>query len=184
MLNFPMEEQVVFWASCMLSGGVLAWLSVWSAMQTCVWPSWCHCHSLSLASVKSRLVLPFWYRLTQVVPDKGPLNRCHVCCELFEHLANEELLCRQLRCLLVCCWRIKKLQSLLSQNQWASLLCVLSLHLLRPWDGCTVLHWAHLCVYTCILSVHFHISNVTCLNFSKFSVHVTCVYLSGTGSPG
>ena len=25
----------------------------------------------SLASVKSRLVLPFWYRLTRVVPDKG-----------------------------------------------------------------------------------------------------------------
>jgi len=25
-------------------------------MQTCIWPSWCHCHSLSLASVKSRLV--------------------------------------------------------------------------------------------------------------------------------
>jgi len=39
-------------------------------------PSWCHCHSLSLASVKSRLVFPFWYRLTQVVPDKGPLNGC------------------------------------------------------------------------------------------------------------
>ena len=32
----------------------------------------CHCHSLSLASVNSRLVLPFWYRLTQAVPDKGP----------------------------------------------------------------------------------------------------------------
>jgi len=46
------------------SGGVLAWLSVWSEMQTCMWPSWCHCHSLSLASVKSRFVLPFWYRLT------------------------------------------------------------------------------------------------------------------------
>ena len=30
--------------------------------------------SHSLASVKSRLVLPFWYRLTRVVPDKGPLN--------------------------------------------------------------------------------------------------------------
>ena len=28
----------------------------------------------SLASVKSRLVLPFWYRLTRVVPEKGPLN--------------------------------------------------------------------------------------------------------------
>jgi len=26
--------------------------------------------------VKSRLVLPFWYRLTWVVPEKGPLNGC------------------------------------------------------------------------------------------------------------
>jgi len=34
----------------------------------------CHCHSLSLALVKSRWVLPFWYRLTRVVPEKGPLN--------------------------------------------------------------------------------------------------------------
>ena len=39
-------------------------------------PSWCHCHSLSLASVKSRLVLPFRYRLTQVVPGKRPLDVC------------------------------------------------------------------------------------------------------------
>ena len=56
-----------------LSGGVLVLLSVWSEVQTCIWPSWCHCHShsLSLASVKSRLVLPFWYRLTWVVPEKG-----------------------------------------------------------------------------------------------------------------
>ena len=53
-----------------LSGGVLVWLSVWSEVQTCIWPSWCHCHSLSLASVKSRLVLPFWYRLTRVVLEK------------------------------------------------------------------------------------------------------------------
>ena len=52
-----------------LSGGVLAWLSVWSEVQTCKWPGWYHCHSLSLASVKSRLVLPFWYRLIWVVPD-------------------------------------------------------------------------------------------------------------------
>ena len=54
-----------------LSGGVLAWLSVRSEVQTCIWPSWCHCHSLSLASVKSRLVLPFWHWLTRVVPEKG-----------------------------------------------------------------------------------------------------------------
>jgi len=57
-----------------LSGEVLAWLSVWSEVQTCIWPSSSHCHSLSCASVKSRLVLPFWYRPTQVVLEKGPLN--------------------------------------------------------------------------------------------------------------
>jgi len=47
---------------------------------------------LQLASVKSRLVLPFWYRLTCVVPDKGSLNRC-VCmcvCNLF-YLLNSLL---------------------------------------------------------------------------------------------
>jgi len=58
------------------ASGLLAWLSVWSDVQICIWPSWCHCHSLSLASVKSRLVLPFWYWLTRVIPDKGPLNGC------------------------------------------------------------------------------------------------------------
>ena len=62
-----------------LSGGVLAWLSVWSEVQTCIWPSWCHYHSLSLASVKSRLVLPFWYWLTCVVPEKRAVKRVCVC---------------------------------------------------------------------------------------------------------
>ena len=59
-----------------LSGGVLAWLSVSSEVQTCIWPSCCHCHSLSLPSVKSRWVLSFWYWLSWVVLDKGPLNGC------------------------------------------------------------------------------------------------------------
>ena len=54
-----------------LSGGVLAWLSVCSEVQTCIRPSWCQCHSLPLASVKSRLVLAFWYRHTRVVRTKG-----------------------------------------------------------------------------------------------------------------
>ena len=62
------------WSAKKRSGEVLAWLSVWSEVQTCIWPSWCHCHSLSLASVKSRLIFPFWYRFTRVVRDKGPLN--------------------------------------------------------------------------------------------------------------
>ena len=63
-----------------LSGVILAWLSVWSEMQTCIRSRWCHCHSQSLAPVKSRLVLPFWYRLTWVVLGKGPLNGCVCSC--------------------------------------------------------------------------------------------------------
>jgi len=64
-----------------LSVGVLAWLSVWSEVQTCITvPSWCHCHWLSLALVKSRLVLSFWYRLTRVVPDKGLRYLRRPCC--------------------------------------------------------------------------------------------------------
>jgi len=55
---------------------------VCSEVQTCIRPSWCHCHSLSLASVKSRLVLPFWYKLTWVVINKGLLSeRC--CCYVY-----------------------------------------------------------------------------------------------------
>ena len=55
-----------------LSGGLLAWLSIWSEVQTCIWPNWYHCHSLSLASIKSRLVL----RAHLGSPGKGPLNGC------------------------------------------------------------------------------------------------------------
>ena len=38
-----------------------------------------HCLLLQ-CSVKSRLVLPFWYRLTLVVLEKGPLNGCVCVC--------------------------------------------------------------------------------------------------------
>jgi len=37
-------------------GGVLAWLSVRAEVQICIWPSWCHCHSLSVAAVN-----PDWF---------------------------------------------------------------------------------------------------------------------------
>ena len=62
-----------------VSGGVLAWLSVWSEVQTCTWPSRFHCHSLPLASVESRLVLPFWYRLTQGSPEQRAVKCVCVC---------------------------------------------------------------------------------------------------------
>ena len=59
--------------------GVLSWAAVLSEMDiVCIWSSWCHCRPKtpsSLASFKSRLVLPFWYRLAKVVLDIRPLNR-------------------------------------------------------------------------------------------------------------
>jgi len=57
-----------------LSGGVLAWLSVWNEVQTCIWPSSCHRHSLSLAPVKSRLVFSCLVPAHLGSPGKGPLN--------------------------------------------------------------------------------------------------------------
>ena len=59
-----------------LSGGVLAWLSVWSEVhnlhraQLMPLPLIVSCFS------KIQIGLPFWCRLTLVVPDKGPLNGC------------------------------------------------------------------------------------------------------------
>jgi len=79
-----------------LSGGLLAWLSVWSELQTCIYPSWCHWHTLSLASVKSRLVLPFWYRLTWVVQEKEPLNGCVCVCVCVRACVRA--------CVFVCVW--------------------------------------------------------------------------------
>jgi len=40
----------------------------------CKWSSWCHCHPKtpsSLASIKSRLVFPFFYRLSQAATKKN-----------------------------------------------------------------------------------------------------------------
>ena len=61
-----------------LSDRVLAWLSVWSEVQICTSPSWCHCHSLSLAPVNpdwfyqngSAFLVPAY----RVCPGKRPLN--------------------------------------------------------------------------------------------------------------
>ena len=60
---------------CKKLSGYLAWLSVWSKVQTCIWPSWCHCHSLSLASVKSRLVFTFLVPAHPGSPGKRAVKR-------------------------------------------------------------------------------------------------------------
>ena len=54
--------------------------------------------SLSLASVKSRFVLPFWYRLSRVVPGKGPLNRCVLVRSCF---VRENAWCSKHHCVIV-----------------------------------------------------------------------------------
>ena len=38
-LQFAFISGVGISLFCPLSGGVLAWLSVWSEVQTCIWPS-------------------------------------------------------------------------------------------------------------------------------------------------
>jgi len=60
-----------------LIGKVLVWLSVLSEVQMiCIWSSWCHCHPIISCSSTIQNGLPVWYRLTQVVLEKRPLNGC------------------------------------------------------------------------------------------------------------
>ena len=67
----PVKNRVVgCWCGC-LSGArcILAYRPADATATHCLF-----------ASVKSRLVLPFWFRLTWVVPDKGLLNGCVCVC--------------------------------------------------------------------------------------------------------
>ena len=61
-----------------LSRGVLASLSVWSEVQTCIWSSWCHCHSLSLTSVKCRLVFTCLVPAYPGSPGKRAVKRARM----------------------------------------------------------------------------------------------------------
>ena len=56
-----------------LSGGVLGWLSVWRCRLA---------YGPADVTATHWLVLPFWYRLTQVVLEKRPLNVCVCVCAL------------------------------------------------------------------------------------------------------
>ena len=57
-----------------LSGGVLAWLSVWSEVQTRIRPSWCHCHSVSCFS-KIQIGFTFLVPAYLGSPRKGAVKR-------------------------------------------------------------------------------------------------------------
>jgi len=58
-----------------MSDEVLVSLSVWSEVQmVCIWSSWCHYHRIISCVIKIQIGSPFWYRPTQVVLDKTPLN--------------------------------------------------------------------------------------------------------------
>ena len=65
-----------------LSDGVLAWLFVWSEVQTDLhMVQWMPLAlTISCFSKIQIEILPFWYRLTRVVPEKGPLNGCVCVC--------------------------------------------------------------------------------------------------------
>ena len=53
----------------------MLWLSVCIEVQiVCIWSTAIAKTPPSLASFKSKLVLPSWYQLTQVVLEKRPLN--------------------------------------------------------------------------------------------------------------
>ena len=68
---------------------IVHWWSLFTAF-LCIhlWLACLQCFdAVGWVAVKSRLVLPFWYRLTRVVLDKGPLNGC-VCYASTAHPMN------------------------------------------------------------------------------------------------
>jgi len=139
---------------------MLAWLSVWSEMQTCIGPSWCHCHSLSLASVQSRLVLPFWYRLTWVVPDKEPLNGC-VCMLSVWHLLLLFFLC-----IVVCCcvWSVSGMCVLPLYFTFYKNLYASTAHLICGWRHLQVVQSISLYLHVYVMCLHKHVQVKTFSN--------------------
>jgi len=63
-----------------LSGGVLAWLSVWSEVHTSIWPSRCHCHSLSQDCI-SKIQIDFTFLVLAHTgsPGKRAVKQVYVC---------------------------------------------------------------------------------------------------------
>ena len=109
---------------------MLVWLSVWSKVQTCICPSWCHCKSLSLASVKSRIVFPFLVPAHPGSPGKGPLNVCmHVCIYyvIFFYILRTSRM-------FLCCWQEFHVTSVITR--WSKTCCgCRESRLFTPWTS-------------------------------------------------
>ena len=111
------------------SGGVLAWLAVCSEVQICIWSNWCHFHSLSIASVKSRLVLVLAHPGNPGrSPESRKMNVClclvtvvgwHLSCVLPTDVCY--ILYRQL-CTVECLWQTsRKLSQLTLSVFWVQM---------------------------------------------------------------
>ena len=66
-----------------LSGEVLAWLSVWREVQTCIWPSWCHCHKNVSCFSKIQLGFIFLLPAHPGSPGKRAVKRVCVCIYIY-----------------------------------------------------------------------------------------------------
>ena len=62
-----------------LSGGALARLSVWNEVHTCIRPSWCHCHSLSLCFSKIQICFTFLVPAHPGSPVQRAIEQVCVC---------------------------------------------------------------------------------------------------------
>jgi len=102
-----------------LSGGMLAWLCVWVKVQICTWPSWCHCHSLSLAPVN-----PDWFYFS----GAGSPGRLVVFDKIQE--GHKTVVC-------VCVF--------LFWNASKNICKTTSIPLMRQWDGHLLLRCHHQC---------------------------------------
>jgi len=58
---------------------VLAWLSVCSEVQTCIWPSWCHCHSLVSNFSEIQIGFTFLVLANLGCPRKRAVKQVCVC---------------------------------------------------------------------------------------------------------
>ena len=95
-LNIHNFVQSVFVTTSLLntaSGGVLARLSVWSEVQTCIWPSWCHPPTLTV-SCFSKIQIVFTFLVLAYPGSPGQMDVKQVCVCWIPWMGNGEYACR------------------------------------------------------------------------------------------